>query len=226
VTLIFVDPSVKKYGILLALGFCRDIKIEVRRPDIQLYIRKVSQEIASRFTTDSLRVYPTVRAYRNIMWRLGLNPTRTLPLNESLVRKVLRRGTLPSVNSVVDSCNLACIETLIPLSVFDAELISYPLTLRRSLNGEEFRYLNTRIKKLSGREIVLADSAGNLLHLYPCRDSVTAQISENTQEILIVGYGAPEVPNALVIKAVELAQKYIKRFYPEARCSRVGAVLK
>ncbi len=223
--LIFVDPSVKKYGILLALGFCKNVEVVVRRPDIQLLIRRVSQEIASRFTLDALRVHPVVKAYRDIMWKLGMNPTRTLPLNESLVRRVLRRGVLTPVNSIVDSCNLACIKTLVPLSVFDAELINYPLTLRRALAGEEFRYLNSRIKRLSGREVVLADSAGNVLHLYPCRNSVAAQVTDSTHEVLIVGYGAPEAPNALVIKAVELAQKYIRRFHPEARCSRVGAVL-
>ncbi|RLG77334.1 MAG: hypothetical protein DRO14_02430 [Thermoprotei archaeon] len=223
--LIFVDPSVRKYGILLALGFCRNVEVEVRRPDIQLLVRKVSQEVASRFTLDALRVHPVVKAYRDIMWKLGINPTRTLPLNESLVRRVLRRGFLTSVNSVIDSCNLACIKTLVPLSVFDAELINYPLTLRRAVAGEEFRYLNSKIRRLIGREVVLADSAGKVLHLYPCRDSVVAQVTDRTREVLIVGYGAPEAPSALVIKAVELAQKFIRRFHPEVRCGRVGAVL-
>jgi len=223
--LIFIDPSVRKFSILLALGFCKNISVDARRPDVELLMKKLSKEVLSKFTLDKLRIHPLVRAYRNIMWRLGMNPTRTIPLNESLVRRILRRGSLTPVNSIIDSCNMACIKTLVPLSVFDSELINYPLTLRKALPGEEFRYLNSRIKKLNGREVVLADSAGNLLHLYPCKNSIVAQVNNETRGILIVGYGAPGVPSTLVIKAVKLVQKYIKRFYPDARCSEVGAVL-
>lgn len=224
-TLIYVDPSVRKFSILLALGFCRNVSTQARRPDVELLIRKTTREVLDSITLDELRTHPLVRAYRNIMWRLGMNPTRTTPLNELLIRRILRKGSLILVNSVADACSIACVKTLVPLSVFDSELISYPLTLRRALPGEEFKYLNSRIKRLSGREVVLANSAGSILHLYPCRNSVTAGVTSETKEVLIVGYGAPGVPSALVIKAVKLVQKYIKRFHPDALCGEVGAVL-
>jgi len=215
----FIDLSVRKYGITLALGYCRNVRVATRRPDIHYLVRKVSSNLASTFTVDMLRTHPIIKAYRDIMWELGMNPTKVFPLNELLIRRILRKGVLTPVNSVVDSCNIACIKTLIPLSVFDAQLINYPLIFRRAVAGEEFRYASTKMKVLSGKEVVLADSTGNILHLYPCKDSTIAQVSEGTSEILVVGYGAPGVPNTLLTKAIKLAQALIKKFHPEVKCA-------
>jgi len=59
-----------------------------------------------------------------------------LELYEKL--RVLLKGGLPSINSVVDSCNLASLQTLMPIGIFDADKTIGGFILDLSDAGEEY----------------------------------------------------------------------------------------
>jgi DNA/RNA-binding domain of Phe-tRNA-synthetase-like protein len=57
--------------------------------------------------------------------------------------------------------------------------------------------------------LVLADEK-QVLSIYPYRDSDHTKITEKTQDVLVVGYGAPEIAQEQLRKAVETTLSYIK----------------
>jgi len=218
---VVVEGFVRRLGIFASYVWCDGVRVEVGRPDVRVFLDSAVRSISSTYSIEGLKEHPVVRAYRNVMWRLGIDPTKVRPSSEALVRRVLRRGSIPSINSLVDICNVASMETLIPISVFDMGSVKPPLTLRRAVTNEEFVDLSGKSRRLSGREVVLADSSGRVLHLYPHKDSIHASINEGTSKVLVVSYGAPGVPKALVSGAAARTSTYIARFYPAARCSSV-----
>jgi len=216
-----VSMDVKALGIFLAYASCSGVLAEEGRPDVAADINELVVRLKSSYDVQTLKNHPLVRSYRDIMWRLGIDPTKVRPSSEALIRRVLRGHPFPSINSVVDSCNMASAESLVPISIFDHDLVREPLTLRRAKEGEIFIDFGGRERRLSGKEVVLSDANGNILHLYPYRDSAVAAIrTGRTNCVDIIAYGAPGVPKTTVLEAVHKVCAYLLKYYPNASCSQ------
>ncbi len=216
-----VSMDIKALGIFLAYTSCSGVLAEEGRPDVAADINELVVRLKSSYDVQTLKNHPLVRSYRDIMWRLGIDPTKVRPSSEALIRRVLRGHPFPSINSVVDSCNMASAESLVPISIFDHDLVREPLTLRRAKEGEIFIDFGGRERKLSGKEVVLSDANGNILHLYPYRDSAVAAIrTGRTNYVDIIAYGAPGVPKTTVLEAVYKVCAYLLKYYPNASCSQ------
>ena len=51
--------------------------------------------------------------------RVGLDPTKTRPSNEALLRRVRKDQPLPRVNSLVDVINWCSVEFQLPYGLYD-----------------------------------------------------------------------------------------------------------
>ncbi|MCS7139388.1 MAG: phenylalanine--tRNA ligase beta subunit-related protein [Candidatus Nezhaarchaeota archaeon] len=172
-------------------------------------IRESVNRVRSTLTLETLKDHPVIRAYRDFYWRLGIDPTKTRPSAEALIRRVLRHGDLPLINNVVDLGNVASIETMIPIGIYDLDQVIPPLTLRRSRRGEVFHPIGGKPEFLTQNEIVLSDLVGRIVHVFPHRDSVLTMVREVTKNILIVACGVRGVEESRVQGAVDMAFKLI-----------------
>ena len=62
--------------------------------------------------------------------RVGLDPTKTRPSNEALLRRVRRGDPFPRVNALVDAVNLCSLELQLPYGVYDRAALAGPIALR------------------------------------------------------------------------------------------------
>ncbi len=215
-SIIEIAPAVRRLGIGAALISCSWNACTEGGGKV---LKSASEAIKGVLTLAELRNHRVVRAYRDIMWRLGIDPTKVRPSSEALVRRVLRgRGVRP-IAPAVDACNAASMATLIVISVFDASRIRPPLTLRFARKGEVFRDFSGRERVLGGREIVLTDSEGKILHLYPYRDSASAAVNEGTREVIAVAYGAPGIGVGKLLKAMTSFREHLMRLCEGVSCS-------
>ena len=153
------------------------------------------------YEISELKNNPIAKAYRSFYWRIGIDPTKTRPAGEALVRRVLRRGTIPKINPVVDAGNIASIKTLVPIGIYDLDRAAPPLKIKLSTGGEEFKPIGGEPVRLKPNLPILVDSRGIVMHLYPHRDSVETMVTKDTGRVVIVAAGAPGVPREHVSKA-------------------------
>ena len=217
-SILSIDEEIKSLGIYVAITYCSGVRVISNDLTIAMQLRRVSKEVMDSYDLDRLREHPIIRAYRVTMWRLGIDPTKIRPSSEALIRRLLRRGFIPSINNVVDACNIASIETLIPISVFDFSKITPPLLIRYSFEGEEFTDISGKIKVLKSREVVLVDGKNTVLHLYPHRDSKYSAVTKNTNKLLVIGYGAMDVPKVLVSKALRRFIELLSMSIRDVKC--------
>lgn len=219
-----IDRGVSSLGIFCYYGVAEDITVEKGRVDLKEYVKSLINNSLSTYNLDRIKDIPIIRSYRDVMWRLGIDPTKIRVSSEALLRRAVRSNSLPSVNNVVDSCNIASLETLVPISVFDFNKVTPPLTLRFAKLGEEIIDVDDNVRGLKGGEVVLSDSR-NILHLYPHRDSKLTSVDLNTKNVLIVAYGAPGIPYMLVRDAVDKSFRYLSMFCYGRRFSEVFKVV-
>ncbi|UCH57832.1 MAG: hypothetical protein JSV18_02710, partial [Candidatus Bathyarchaeota archaeon] len=116
----------------------RGVEVNREEADLERFKAEVIERTRSRWNLDQLKEHPLFRAYRDFFWRVGVDPTKTRPAAEALIRRVLRGRSLPKINTVVDAINLASIDTAIPLAAFDDDGLAGDLLMREAEEGEEF----------------------------------------------------------------------------------------
>ena len=116
-----VSPSLaSRFPGLRALTLRIDgVGVRRQSPELEAFKDEVIERAQSRWTLDQLMEHAAFRVYRDFFWRVGVDPTKTRPASEALIRRVLRERPLPRINTFVDAYNLASIETAIPLAAFD-----------------------------------------------------------------------------------------------------------
>ena len=143
-----------------------------------------------------------VRAYRDFYWRIGVDPTKTRPSSEALVRRALR-GRFPRISPVVDAGNVASARTMVPIGLYDVRFFRPPARITLSRGGERFEPIGGGTEVLEGGVPIMVDAEGTVMHLYPHRDSRRTMVRDDTSCVLVVGAGVPGVPRHLVRRAVE-----------------------
>ncbi len=150
----------EKFEISVGIAEIRGVRQRQKESsEISGEIREVEKEIKSKYRIDEVKDIKTIRLQRDFFWRMGVDPTKVRPASEALLRRILLNKGLPRVSPIVDAYNLASVETLLTFSAFDLERIEPPLRVRFSKEGEEVTLIGDRRKELTGKEIVLTDSA-------------------------------------------------------------------
>lgn len=209
-----VDPELSGRFPGLAAQIVRVRGVEVRRehPELERFKDEVAVRVRARWTLDELRENPLFRAYRDFFWRIGVDPTKTRPASEALIRRILRGRTLPKINTLVDAYNLASVDTAIALAAFDEDGLVGELLMREAKTGEEFLGIGMdKPKVLLGGEVVVADGE-KLIAIYPYRDADACKITGGTERTLMLVCGVPNIDDETLTSASRVAVEYVTRF--------------
>jgi DNA/RNA-binding domain of Phe-tRNA-synthetase-like protein len=191
-----------------------DVQVAESSTELEEFKKRVIDGVKKRYTLSSLKDEKIFRRYRDFFWRIGIDPTKTRPASEALIRRVLQGKSLPRINTLVDAYNLASMKSGIALAAFDLDKVCVEegLLLRRASPGERFRGIGMQKDKvLNGGEVVL-DDGEKLIAVYPYRDSDETKITVKTRGVLLVSCGVPGIGEEELTAAGSLGAEYITRF--------------
>jgi len=138
---------------------------------------------------------------RDMYRRIGLDPTKTRPSNEALLRRVRRGDPFPRVNSLVDAVNLCSLQCQLPYGVYDRATLAGALTLRLGRGGEGYAGIRKDLVHVAGR-VTVADAAGPFGN--PTSDSARAMVTTATRAALVVVYAPVATASAAVARVLDL----------------------
>ena len=78
---------------------------------------------------------------RTLYKALGIDPTKTRPSNEALLRRALKGEPLYRVNTLVDALNLCSLREQLPFGLYDLDRVRPPVVLRQGLPGEGYELM-------------------------------------------------------------------------------------
>ena len=140
----------------------------------------------------AVRMHPPeeIGAVRTMYKRVGLDPTKTRPSSEALLRRVRRGDALPRINSMVDVCNWCSLEFQLPYGLYDASRIDGDVELRIGRDGESYPGIRKDGVNVGGR-ITLADAQGPFGN--PTSDSARTMVTTSTTRGLLVVFAPRDV---------------------------------
>jgi DNA/RNA-binding domain of Phe-tRNA-synthetase-like protein len=214
-----IDETLKKLfpGLQVIELQMNDLRIVDKNESLEAFKREVQQKVRRSFNSmEQIRDQPIFRSYRDFFWRVGIDPTKTRPAGEALTRRIVSGKDLPTINTLVDSYNLASVMTSIAIAAFDLDTVSEEgnLFMRKAREGEEFKGIGMDSEmRLKGIEVVIEDMKSHrLIAIYPYRDSDDSKVTLETRKVLLMMCGVPGIPLERLEEAAKLSKDYVKRF--------------
>jgi len=150
-----------------------------------------------------------VAAVRTMYKRVGLDPTKTRPSSEALLRRVRKGDTLPRINSLVDVCNWCSLEFQLPYGLYDAARIDGDVELRMGRAGESYPGIRKDDVHVDGR-ITLADRTGPFGN--PTSDSARTMVTPATTAALVVIYAPLQTRSAALARVADATAARLASF--------------
>ena len=159
-----------------------------------------------RVAGESAELTAAVRAmYR----RFGIDPTKTRPSSEALLRRVRKGDPLPRINNVVDVCNWCSLEFQVPYGLYDVAKVDGPIELRAGRAGESYAGIRKDEVHVEGR-LVLADARGAFGN--PTSDSARTMVTAAATSILTVIFAPASVSLGDLERMLETTSQRMRQF--------------
>jgi len=201
--MITTDPAIASI-VRPAAWFAEAVTVLDRDPRLDAPV--AAAEAALRASVESADV---TAAVRTMYKKVGLDPTKTRPSSEALLRRVRKGDALPRINTLVDVINWCSVESQLPFGLYDADRIQGSITLRLGRAGESYAGIRKDSVHVDGR-VALADDAGPFGN--PTSDSARTMVTRATTRALVVIYAPAQLSTDLVERAVSLTTVRIAEF--------------
>jgi DNA/RNA-binding domain of Phe-tRNA-synthetase-like protein len=143
-------------------------------------------------------------AVRTMYKKVGIDPTKTRPSNEALLRRVRKGDAIPRINSAVDVVNWCSLEFQLPYGLYDFSNVSGPITMRLGAEGESYPGIRKDDVNVGGR-ITVADSLGAFGN--PTSDSARTMVTPAATELLVIVYAPRELSRAQLDRVVSVTSE-------------------
>ena len=154
-------------------------------PALAAEIAAYGEELRRRYAGVPSGDVPGASDARDLYKALGLDPTKTRPSSEALLRRILKGEALYTVNTLVDALNLCSLRAQLPFGLYDLDRVEPPVVLRRGAPGESYEGIRKGAVSVEARP-VLADARGPFGN--PTSDSARTMITTACRRALVVVY--------------------------------------
>jgi DNA/RNA-binding domain of Phe-tRNA-synthetase-like protein len=173
--------------------------------------------VTDRLDTPLAEVESRVRAHppedsqavRTMYRRIGLDPTKTRPSSEALLRRVRKGDRLPRINTLVDVCNWCSLEFQLPYGLYDVAAIVPPVELRIGVPGEQYAGIRKDVVNVGDR-MTLADAEGPFGN--PTSDSARTMVTVGTRSVLAVVFAPADTTDARLARVLDLTAERLLAF--------------
>jgi DNA/RNA-binding domain of Phe-tRNA-synthetase-like protein len=177
--------------------------------DLDAEVDACCRELRDRYGSLRSAEVPGAADARELYKALGLDPTKTRPSSEALLRRALKGEALYRVNTLVDALNLCSLRAQLPFGLYDLERVEPPIVLRRGRAGEAYEGIRKGAVHVEGRP-VLADAQGPFGN--PSSDSARSMIRLGTRRALVTVYAPAACSPARLSGVLDATEETLKRF--------------
>jgi DNA/RNA-binding domain of Phe-tRNA-synthetase-like protein len=151
-----------------------------------------------------------VGAVRTMYKRVGLDPTKTRPSSEALLRRVRKGDALPRINTMVDVCNWCSLEFQLPYGLYDlGHVEGDTIQMRLGRDGESYAGIRKDDVHVGGR-ICLADTSGPFGN--PTSDSARTMVTTATTRALIVVFAPRSLDEGRIARVLDVTAQRMTAF--------------
>lgn len=155
--------------------------------ELQQAFLEEQQAVLAKIGETPLSELPTLSAWRSAFRKFNVNPTKYRSAIEALLRRLTKKGDIPSINTLVDLGNLVSIRYRLPVAIFDASQLQGGITVQFADGDEKFTPLfETQVEHPEAGEVIFADDNDLVVARRWCwRQSDESAAQSQTTDVII-----------------------------------------
>ncbi|MEP6985705.1 MAG: phenylalanine--tRNA ligase beta subunit-related protein [Chloroflexota bacterium] len=187
-------------GVIIAKGMSNPSTSEALKA---LYAAE-QEKVKARIGETPLSEIESLNAWRRAFSAFGVSPTQYRSAAEALLRRLTKKGDIPSINTLVDIGNLVSIRYALPIAIVDTREIEGAVTVHYSDGTESYTELgNEAVLHPDVGEVIFSDVNKMVIARRWCwRQSESSAANEQTTVAIITIEGHHDQAKADIQQAV------------------------
>jgi DNA/RNA-binding domain of Phe-tRNA-synthetase-like protein len=156
-------------------------------PDLLALYQAEQEQVIKRLGNTPLSQVESLAAWRRVFRTFGVDPTQYRSASEALLRRLSKKGDIPSINLLVDLGNLVSIRYGLPVAVVERRALQGPITVHFADGSERYSELGESVEdNPPPGEVIFSDESGQVIARRWCwRQSESSAAVAQTRECLI-----------------------------------------
>ncbi|SMP60545.1 B3/B4 domain-containing protein [Anoxynatronum buryatiense] len=215
-----LEPQLK-FGIVIGKNLQNG---ETSATDLER-LREAEASARVKLSAGVPRDWPTVAFYRDVMTRAGINPNKYPVSVEAMLKRVVKGGSLPVINALVDLCNAVSLEHLITLGAHDLADIQEDLAVRFATGNERFLpFGETEQESVEPGELIFTSGDQVQTRKWIWRQSELGKTTLASKDIIFQLVGFEDEPESSFRQALESIERLVvQRFQGTAEAYVVSS---
>ncbi len=170
-------------GVILASGMTN----RPTPPELLQSYQAEQEEVKRRIGDIPLSELPSLAAWRRAFSAFNVNPTQYRSAAEALLRRLTKKGDIPSINTLVDIGNMISIRHALPVAVFDTRALTGAVTVHFASGEERYTTLGQEeVEHPEPGEVIFSDETGLVIARRWCwRQSEQSAAQLDTTDAII-----------------------------------------
>lgn len=182
-------------------------------PEFAALQREVTEEVLADLSAEAIRGDPVLIGFRQLHDLVGRSNRKNVASPENLLKLLLKTGTLPRINLLVDIYNLVSIKTRLALGAHDLAKVSGNIRLRLTDGTEGFVPLgSSEGKAVAPGEYAYIDGDNDILCRLEVRQVEKTKVGIDARECFYIVQGNPATEEGLLKSAVDELIRLTQRF--------------
>ena len=195
------------FGIIVARG----IRNKETSPDETERLRNAEQRARDTIPEEELKSQPIIKGYRLVLEKAGINPNKYQNSMEAMMKRVLKGGQLPTINSLVDLCNAISIENQVSLGGHALEDIPDDLSVGFTTGNEKFLPFGAEeYEPVEAGELVFISGDVVQTRKWVWRQSELGKMTLDTRDVFFQLVGFDDSPGSPLTNALDSLEEILR----------------
>jgi DNA/RNA-binding domain of Phe-tRNA-synthetase-like protein len=168
--------------------YAANVQNALSSPELQALYTAEQEAVKQRVDDAALSTLPSLAAWRTTFSAFGVSPTKYRSACEALLRRLTKKGDIPSINTLVDIGNIVSIRYGIPVAVVDTRHLTGGLTVHFAKGDERYTELGSdEVVHPEVSEVIFSDETGLVFARRWCwKQSLQSAAQLDSTNVLIV----------------------------------------
>lgn len=188
-----VEDKVRNLGLKIKAVIIENVDNESNNEEYNIWRKNKIQELNKKYKDYDIKNDLVIEGFYELHKRVGVPRRKNLPASENLIKLLIKRNDLISINKVVDIYNIISIESRLCLGAHDIDKISGNVTLKITDGTENFIPLGSEeVKPVRAGEYSFVDDNNDVICHLDIRQVDKTKVTNKSKNILYFIIGNEE----------------------------------
>lgn len=209
-----VSSDVKQIGVRVMAARLVGLQNRSSLPEFDRYKSQLAYRLRAERDPSYIKTDEVFEGFRELHSRIGLSRQAQPAASEALLRLLLRKGVIPTVNLLVDIYNCVSIETRLALGAHDVDRFEGNVVLRLTNGTESFQPLGASESEMvkAGEYSYIEECTNTVICRLECKQVEKTKVTESTTDCFYILQGNARTPHeslhAALNELVELTTQF------------------